>query len=68
MSSIYFDPAELLYTCNQDGHPIKEYVEEFIELSHLVPWSDDVKTIFWLGLDDSLVGQVPTSGSSYSLA
>lgn len=34
-----------------------------------MPWSDSVlKTLFWLGLDDSLVGQVPTAANSYSLA
>ncbi len=68
MSSILFDPAELLYTHTQDGRPIDEYVEEFIGLSHLVPWSDVLKTLFWLGLDDNLVGQVPTAVMSGSLA
>ncbi len=68
MSSILFDPAEVLYSSTQDGCPIEEYVEEFIGLSHLVPWSDDVlKTLFWLGLDDSLVGQVPAPAIACSL-
>ncbi len=44
-------------------------MEEFIRLSHLVPWSDDVlKTLFWLGFDDNLVGQVPAPAISCSLA
>ncbi len=42
---------------------------EFIGLSHLVPWSDSVlKTLFWLGLNDNLVDQVPTAANSYPLA
>ncbi len=69
MSSILFDLAELLHSSTQDGCPIKEYVEEFIGFSHLVPWSAEVlKTLFWLGLDDNLVSQVPAPAFSCSLA
>lgn len=46
MTYILFDLAELLYSCTQDGCPIKEYVEEFIGLSHLLPWSDKELNIF----------------------
>ncbi len=68
MVSILFDPAELLYTCAQDGRLIEEYVEEFIRLSFLVPWSDSaLKTLFWLGLNDNLVGQVHPVTNSYCL-
>ncbi|KAA0722285.1 hypothetical protein E1301_Tti014665 [Triplophysa tibetana] len=32
----------------------KDYREEFLELSHLVPWNDaTLETIFWNGLDDN---------------
>ncbi len=37
-------------------------------LSHFVPWSDVLKTLFCLGLDDNLVGQVPAPAISCSLA
>ncbi len=46
MNSILFDPAALLYTHTQDGRPIEEYVEEFIGLTHLVPWSDGTLKTF----------------------
>ncbi len=51
MSSILFDPAELLYSSSQDGCPFEEYVEEFIVFFRLVSLIDEVlKTLFCLGL------------------
>lgn len=68
MNSILFDPAALLYTHTQDGRPIEEYVEEFIGLTHLVPWSDGtLKTLFWLGLDDHLLNPVSVTDTTCSL-
>lgn len=30
----------LMNTVCQNGHPLEQYVEEFLEYSHLVSWSD----------------------------
>lgn len=43
-------PADLLLSLSQDGRLLEDYVEEFLELSHLVPWNDDtLKSVFWSG-------------------
>lgn len=47
--AVYPSPLSLA----QDGIPLEDYVEELLELSHLVSWSDStLKTCFWSGLDD----------------
>jgi len=42
--NILFDliyPADRLISHFQDGPPIKDYVEEFLEFIHQVTWNDD---------------------------
>ncbi|CAM4549728.1 unnamed protein product [Leuciscus chuanchicus] len=59
MSDILFDPATLLLSMTQDGRLIEDYVDEFLELSHLVPWNDDtMKMVFWSGLDNHMFRQM----------
>ncbi|ROL43076.1 hypothetical protein DPX16_9152 [Anabarilius grahami] len=41
-------PEDRLLHLDQDGHPVVDYVEELLELAHLVPWSEDMlKVCFW---------------------
>ncbi|CAM4691215.1 unnamed protein product [Leuciscus chuanchicus] len=55
MSTIPFDPANLLLSMTQD------YMEEFPELAHLVPWNDDtMETVFWSGLNNHLFRKWPS--------
>lgn len=43
----------LLYTICQNGQPLERYVEDFLEYSHLVSWSNStLKACFRMGLDD----------------
>ncbi|XDV51792.1 hypothetical protein PO909_020615 [Leuciscus waleckii] len=49
-------PKDLLLSLSQDGHPLEEYVEKFLELCHLLSWSDGtLKSCFWSGLDKHLL-------------
>lgn len=61
MDSKQIGAEDPLFSICQDGRALEQYVEEFIELVHFVPWSDGtLKTLFWIGLDDYLFYQVPT--------
>lgn len=62
------DSANLLLSLTQDGCLIKDYMEDFLELSHQVAWSNDtIKTEFWSGLDDPLFKLVPATATTCSL-
>lgn len=44
---------ELLLTISHAGHSLKDYMEDFQEISHLVSWNDGtLKVCFWSGLDN----------------
>lgn len=58
-------PVDLLISLAQDGHPLEEYVEEFLELAHLVPWNDGtLKSIVWAGLDNHIFRKVPVAATT----
>lgn len=49
---------------NPGVRPLEDYVEEFLYLSHHVPWNDNtLKSCFWSGLDDHLL-MVMQAGNS----
>ncbi|ROL51072.1 hypothetical protein DPX16_14603 [Anabarilius grahami] len=60
---------DLLLSLAQDGHPLEDYVEEFLELSHLVSWNNGtLKTCFWSGLYDRLFQPLPVGDTTCILA
>lgn len=62
-------PENLLLSLAQDGSPLADYLKEFLRLSHLVTWSDDMlKTCFWSGLDDNLFQLLPAGATTSMLA
>ncbi len=62
------DPLTSLLKVFQDGHPIEDYVEEFLNVSYRVPWKEStLKTIFWGGLDGHIYQQMPASYIACSL-
>jgi len=49
------DTAYLPPSVFQNGHPIKNYMSEFFELSNMVPWNEDTSnTVFWNRVDNHL--------------
>lgn len=65
MNSAVYSP-DLLFSLSKDGQPLEDYEEEFFE--HLVSWSNDnLKTIFWSGLDDPLFQQLPAGTTTFTL-
>ncbi|KAK2916425.1 hypothetical protein Q8A67_000799 [Cirrhinus molitorella] len=47
---------EYLSTIRQDGQPLEQYVEEYVELSHLVIWSERMLSVcFLMGLDEGVI-------------
>ncbi len=62
------DPLTSILKVFQDGRPIEDYVEEFLNVSYRAPWKEStLKTIFWEGLDDFLYQLMLPSYSSWSL-
>lgn len=57
----------------QGGSPIENYIEKFLELTHLVPWNDaTMKTVVWSGMDFgilewNLLLQVPVGAATCTL-
>ncbi len=57
-----------LLTVFQDGRPIEDYVEEFLDLSYRVSLNERaLKTIFWGRLDDLIYQQMPAFDTICSL-
>ncbi|XDV35939.1 hypothetical protein PO909_005801 [Leuciscus waleckii] len=55
ISPTHLTYTNCLLTCFQDGRPIEEYMQDFLEISNQVNWTDDVLVkVFRLGLDDPL--------------
>ncbi|XDV50752.1 hypothetical protein PO909_019767 [Leuciscus waleckii] len=62
------NPVNFLLTRFQDGRLIVDYVEEFLDHTHEVPWNEDtLKIIFWCGLDYHLYQKVPAAATTGSL-
>ncbi len=62
MDILSSDPLTSLLKVFQDGRPIEDYVEEFLNVSYRAPWKEStLKTIFWGGLDDHIYQQMPAS-------
>ncbi len=68
MDILSSDPLTSLLKVFQDGHPIEDYVEEFLNVSYRAPWKEStLKTIFLGGLDDYIYQQMPASDITCSL-
>ncbi len=68
MDILSSDPLTSLLKVFQDGHPIEDYVEEFLNISKRVPWKErTLKIIFWGGLDDHIYQQMPASATICSM-
>lgn len=47
-------PEEQLLFLHQNGCPLEDYLEEFLEFSHQVTWNESILKVYvWGGLDES---------------
>ncbi len=68
MDILSSDPLTSILKVFQDGHPIEDYIEEFLNVSYRAPWKESaLKTIFLGGLDDHIYQQMPASDITCSL-
>lgn len=66
-AAIYLHPEDWIMELSQKGHPLEDYMEDFLDLCHRVPWNDNtLKSCIWSGLDNHLL-VMATGYSSCSL-
>lgn len=55
-AAIYLHPEDWIMELIQEGRPVEDYMEDFFDLCHRVPWNDNsLKSCFWSGLDNHLL-------------
>ncbi len=68
MHNISSDPLTAQFKVFQDGCPIEDNVEKFLNVSYRAPWKEStLKTIFLGGLDEHIYQQMPASDITCSL-
>ncbi len=68
MDILSSDPLTSLLKVFQDGRPIEDYVEAFLNVSYRAPWKEStLRTIFLGELDDHIYQQMPASDITCSL-
>ncbi len=68
MDNLSSDPLTALLKVFQDGCPIEDYVEKFLNVPYRALWKEStLKTIFLGGLDEHIYQQMPASDITCSL-